>query len=66
IDGTPTGEISAHEKNAMPVETCARLIIRAAEKRKREVVMTVLSKLGLWLKLIVPGVVDQVLRKKTE
>jgi short-subunit dehydrogenase len=65
-DGTPTGEISLHERNAMTVETCARVIIQAAETRKREVVMTLLSKLGLWIKLIMPGVVDQIVRKKTE
>jgi len=65
-DGTPTGEISLHERNVMTVETCARVIIRAAETRKREVVMTLLGKLGLWFKLIVPGVVDQFVRKKTE
>jgi short-subunit dehydrogenase len=65
-DGTPTGEISLHERNVMTVETCARVIIRAAETRKREVVMTLLGKLELWFKLIVPGVVDQIVRKKTE
>lgn len=65
-DGTPTGKISLHERNVMTVETCARVIIRAAETRKREVVMTLLGKLGLWFKLIVPGVVDQFVRKKTE
>jgi short-subunit dehydrogenase len=65
-DGNPTGEISVHEKNAMKVDTCARLIIRAVGKRDREVVMTFLSKLGLWVKLIAPGVVDQIVRKKTE
>lgn len=65
-DGTPTGEISSHEENAMSVETCAQIIIRAAEQRKREVVMTLLSKLGLWFRLIMPGTVDQIVRKKTE
>jgi short-subunit dehydrogenase len=66
IDGSPTGEISVHEKNAMPVDTCARMIIQAVGKRKREVVMTFLGKLGLWLRLIAPGFVDQVVRKNTE
>lgn len=65
IDGTPIGKISVHEKNAMSVETCARLIIRAAERRQRQVVMTLLSKLGLWFQLIVPEFVDQIVSKKT-
>lgn len=62
-NGHPTGKISAHEKNAMSVDTCARLIIQAAEKRKREVVMTLQGKLGLWMKLIVPRFVDQLVQK---
>ena len=66
LDGDPTGQISVHEKDAMPVETCARLIIQAAEKRKREVVMTLQGKFGLWLRLIAPGVVEQIARKGTE
>ncbi len=66
MDGTPTGKISPHEKSGMKVEACARVMIQAAEKRRREVVMTLRSKLGLWVKLILPGVVDQALRKTLE
>jgi short-subunit dehydrogenase len=65
-DGDLTGKISVHEKDAMSVETCARIIIQAAEKRKREVVMTFQGKLGLWARLIAPGVVDKISRKSTE
>jgi len=65
-DGRPTGEISIHEKGAMSVETCTRLIVEAVAKRKREVVMTLQGKLGLWLILIAPEIVDQVARKNTE
>jgi short-subunit dehydrogenase len=66
VDGRPTGEISIHEKGAMPVETCTRLIIKAVAKRKREVVMTLQGKLGLWLMLVAPGIVDQVIKKESE
>ena len=64
-DGNQTGRISDHEKDAMPVDTCARMIILTVEKRKREVVMTFEGKFGLWMRLIVPRIVDQKLRKKT-
>jgi short-subunit dehydrogenase len=64
-DGEPTGKISDHEKGAMNVETCARIIIQATEKRKREVVMTLQGKIGLWMRLIAPGFVEQVARKET-
>jgi NAD(P)-dependent dehydrogenase (short-subunit alcohol dehydrogenase family) len=43
----------------MSVETCARLIVTAAERRQREVVMTFQGKLGQWVKLIAPGLVDR-------
>ena len=66
LDGDPTGQISVHEKEAMPVETCAYQIIQAVQKRKREVVMTLQGKFGLWLRLIAPGIVDQIARKSTE
>ncbi len=62
-DGTPTGKISHHEKSGMKVETCARVMIQSIENRKSEVIMTLRSKLGLWVKLILPGVLDQALRK---
>jgi len=64
-DGNPTGEISIHEKNAMSVETCSQIIIEAVTKRKREVIMTLEGKAGLWLQLIAPKIFDQIIRKKT-
>ncbi len=65
-DGGQTGQISVHEKNAMSVETCASLIIQATVMRQREVVMTLQGKLGLWMRLIAPGLVDIVARKGSE
>jgi short-subunit dehydrogenase len=64
-DGTQTGKISKHEKNAMPVDVCARIILDATAKRKREVVMTFQGKVGLWLRLIAPKLVDEVARKSS-
>ncbi len=65
-DGNQTGQISVHEKDAMPVKTCARIILQAAAKRKREVIMTLQGKFGLWMRLISPGFVEQIARKGTE
>lgn len=65
-DGTLTGELSKHEKNAMPVDVCARMILEATAKRKREVVMTFQGKIGLWLRLIVPKLVDEIARKGSD
>jgi len=44
----------------MSVEECVRLIVEGMKKRKREVVMTRTAKVGLWLKLLAPSVVDRI------
>jgi short-subunit dehydrogenase len=62
-DGSPTGKISRLEIGAMPVETCARIIVEAVAKRKREVVMTMQGKLALWLMLLAPKIAEQFIRK---
>jgi short-subunit dehydrogenase len=51
------------EGEVMPVEECARRIVRAMEHRSREVVMTARGKMGLWLKLLAPGLVDRIARR---
>ena len=58
-DGKPLGESPVQEDRVMTPETCARLILDAADKRKREVVMTARGKAGVWLKLVAPGLVDR-------
>ncbi len=63
IDGNPVGKSHLNESKVMPVERCAEMILNAVEKRKREVVMTPKGKVGLWLKLIAPELVDRVARK---
>lgn len=57
--GHAAGKSSLKEKGAMPVATCARLIIDALEARKREVVMTLPGKFARLLKLIAPSRVDK-------
>ncbi len=59
-DGKPLGTSPVREGEVMSVETCARLIIGAMTRRQREMVMTLRGQLGLWLKLIVPGLVDRI------
>lgn len=62
-DGKTLGKSLLEESNTMPAEECARRIIRVVEKRKRELVMTMRGKLGLWMKLIAPSVVDRAARR---
>ena len=54
------------ETEVMSVEECARLMISASARRKREEVMTWRGKLGQWLKLLAPGAVDRVARQAIE
>ena len=42
----------------MPVDVCARLIIAGMDRRQREVVMTGKGRLGRFLKLLAPGLVE--------
>jgi len=62
-DGAPAGRSGLDESAAMPVETCARLIIEGAEARRRDVVMTARGRLGRWLKLVAPRLVDRLALK---
>jgi len=58
--GQPAGSSGLDERGAMSVEQCARLIVEGARSRKREIVMSAKGKLGRWLKLIAPGIVDRI------
>jgi short-subunit dehydrogenase len=43
----------------MPVDVCARQIVKAVERRRRELLMTAAGKAGQWVKLIAPGMIDR-------
>jgi short-subunit dehydrogenase len=58
--GQPAGSSGLDERGAVSVEECARLIIDGAERRKRENVMSVKGKVGRWIKLIAPRLVDRI------
>jgi short-subunit dehydrogenase len=61
-DGRPLGEGNSpvRESEVMSAEECARQILDAAAKRKRNVVMTLRGKLGARLKLLSPTLVDRI------
>jgi short-subunit dehydrogenase len=65
-DGKPAGKSGLREENAMSVEECARQILAATQARKRELVMTLKAKIGLWLQLLAPGVVDRMVLKQVK
>jgi short-subunit dehydrogenase len=56
--GEAAGKSGLKEEDAMPVDVCAKLIVDGMERRDREVVMTARGKLGRFLKLLAPGLVE--------
>jgi short-subunit dehydrogenase len=65
-DGKPLVANPVHEAEVMTPEECARLTVAAMAGRRREVVMTARAKVGQWIKLIAPGVVDRIARNAIE
>lgn len=60
--GEAAGVSGLAEDDAMSTEQCARLIVEGMRHRRREVVMTAKARVGLWLKLIAPSLVDRMAR----
>ncbi|MDH5206305.1 MAG: SDR family NAD(P)-dependent oxidoreductase, partial [Hylemonella sp.] len=56
--GQTAAESGLKEDQAMSVETCARLILDGMTARKREVVMDTRAKIARYLKLLAPGIVE--------
>jgi short-subunit dehydrogenase len=57
-NGRPSGKIAAQEQGGMLPEECARLILKAAIRRRREILWPK-YKLGLLFALIFPNVIDK-------
>jgi short-subunit dehydrogenase len=60
--GQKAGVSGLEERGAMTVQDCAAQIVQAMRTRKRKVVMTAKGKVGLWLNLIAPKIVDNIAR----
>ncbi|MEO7093247.1 MAG: SDR family oxidoreductase [Polyangiales bacterium] len=61
-DGKSLEESPREEKHkdTMDVHTCVAIIVKAMQQRTREVVMTPRAKVGLFLKLVAPKLVDRI------
>jgi short-subunit dehydrogenase len=61
-DGVPKGPggRAIYSKNMMSAERCAKIILRAAYRRRREVLIGP-GRLIAWLKLLAPGLLDRIL-----
>jgi short-subunit dehydrogenase len=59
-DGRPLGVSPMRQDRIMSAEECARLTVRAIEKRQRLLITSTRGRLGRWLKLIAPGAIDRI------
>jgi len=58
-DGKPLPASPVNESEVMTAEECARKIVRAMQRRQRMLVMTLKGRLGRWVKLAAPALVDR-------
>ena len=58
-DGQTVEASPVREAEIMSADECARLMVRAMERRQRMLVMSLKGKLGRWAKLVAPGLVDR-------
>jgi short-subunit dehydrogenase len=67
-DGAPlgAGNSPVREAEVMTPEECARQILNAAAARRRELVMTLRARVGAWLKMFSPALVDRIARRAIE
>jgi len=62
-DGEPLGASPMMQAKIMTADECAVHIIRGIEKRQRLVLMTARGKIGRWLKLLAPSLIDRIAAK---
>jgi short-subunit dehydrogenase len=62
-DGEPLGASPMMQSKIMTAAECARQIVHAMEKRQRLLLMSPRGKLGRWLKLLAPGLIDRLAAK---
>jgi short-subunit dehydrogenase len=59
-DGKPLGETSMKEAKIMTAEQCAAIMLRAMQGRRRLVITSLRGKLGRWVRLFAPGLIDRI------
>jgi NAD(P)-dependent dehydrogenase (short-subunit alcohol dehydrogenase family) len=62
-DGAPLGATPMQESRIMTAERCAELIVDAMAKRKRLLITSRRGRLGRWVKLLAPGIIDRIAAK---
>lgn len=59
-DGNPLGQSPMREAKIMTAERCAQLCLAAIAGRRRLLITSLRGKLGRWLRLVAPGLIDRI------
>ncbi|USD37174.1 SDR family oxidoreductase [Ferrimonas sp. SCSIO 43195] len=59
-DGQPLGQSPMQESKIMTAEQCAQLCLTAIGNRDRLLITSLRGKLGRWLRLLAPGLIDRI------
>jgi short-subunit dehydrogenase len=62
-DGKPLGKSPLQEDKIMTAEQCAAQIIEAMEKRQRLMLGSLRGRVGRWVRLVAPGLIDRIALK---
>jgi short-subunit dehydrogenase len=62
-DGRPLGDTPMQEAKIMTAEECAAMILRGMEARKRLVIGSLRGKLGRFVRIFAPGLIDRVAQR---
>jgi len=62
-DGKPLGKSPLQEGRIMTAEKCAALIVKAMENRDRLLLTSRRAKVGRWIRLVSPRLIDHIARK---
>ncbi len=63
MDGEPIMVSPVQEDKIMTVETSVDYLLKAMEKRKREDIQTPRGRVGQWIKLIAPSLIDKIAQR---
>jgi NAD(P)-dependent dehydrogenase (short-subunit alcohol dehydrogenase family) len=62
-DGRPLGQSPMQESKIMSAEECARHIVEAMAKRRRLWIGSARGRVGRWVRLVAPGLIDSIARR---
>ena len=65
-DGRALGKSPLQEGKIMTAERCAREILRAMRRRQRLAILSWRGRVGRWIRLLAPGLIDGIARRAVE